>query len=113
MAYIEDQLVAVLDRLTRIEAKINRALGLALGDARRDNVMSKALDTLAKEVEEQGGAVDSAVTLISGLAEQIRAAGGDEAKLEKLADDLEKSQQKLAQAVAANSGGEPFEPSQQ
>ena len=112
MAYIEDQLVAVLDRLASIEAKMNRALGMALGDARRDNTMSKALDTLTKEVEEQGGAVESAVTLIAGLAEQIRNAGGDEAKLEKLASDLEKSQQKLAEAVAANSG-EPFEPSQQ
>jgi hypothetical protein len=107
MAYIEDQLTATLDRLARIETKLNRVLGLSLGDARRDNIMSKALDSLTKEVEEQGSAVDSAITLISGLAEQIRNAGGDEEKLEKLAADLEASQQKLAEAVTANTPHDP------
>ena len=101
-------LSAMLLRLTNIEGKINRLLGMELGDAQRDKTMGKSLTKLTKEVEEQGDVVESAATLIEGLAEQIRDAAGDEEKLEKLAADLDKQQTRLAEAVAANT---PFSPS--
>lgn len=68
----------------------------------QDN-MSDALDRLTTEVAETRSAVDSAVTLISGLAEQIRDLKDDPAALEALADDLDAQQADIAAAVAANS----------
>jgi hypothetical protein len=114
MAYIETRLEAleagqatILGALQSIEGKINRALGMALGDAQRDIVMAKSLERITKEVEEQGDVVQSAATLIEGLAQQIRDAAGDEDKLNQLADKLDAQQQQLAQAVAANTPHTP------
>lgn len=64
--------------------------------------MSAALDRLTLEVSENASAVDSAITLITNLAEQIRDALGDEDALNALADDLDAKSQALASAVAAN-----------
>lgn len=107
MAYIEDILLAMQDRLASIETKLNRALGMALGDARRDKEMAKGLENLRKEVAESGDVVESAAAMIAGLAEQIRNAAGDEEALEQLASDLEAQQQKLAKAVAENTPHNP------
>jgi uncharacterized protein YidB (DUF937 family) len=107
MAYIEDILLTMQDRLESIETKLNRALGMALGDARRDKAMATSLETLKKEVAESGDATESAVTLIAGLAEQIRNAVGDDEALEQLAADLEAQQQKLAKAVTENTPHNP------
>jgi hypothetical protein len=101
------RLDALLAGQTRIEGKINRALGMALGDAQRDRVMGKSLERLGREVEEQGDVVQSAATLIEGLAQQIRDANGDEDKLNQLADKLDAQQQQLAQAIAANTPHDP------
>jgi len=82
----------------------------ALHDAKRDKVMSKSLDKLTKEVEENSDVVESAAVMIEGLAQQIRDASGDEEKLEQLAADLDTQQARLAEAVAKNT---PFTPSGQ
>ena len=64
--------------------------------------MSAALDKLTSEVTEMSTAVDSAVTLIGGLADQIRELRDDPAKLDALADELDRKQTAIAEAVAAN-----------
>ncbi len=62
------------------------------------------LDALTAEVAETKGTVDSAVTLIEGLRQQIIDAGTDPAKLAQLVADLDAAQQKLANAISANPG---------
>jgi septal ring factor EnvC (AmiA/AmiB activator) len=64
--------------------------------------MSAALDRLTTEVSETATVVDSAIALISGLADQIRALQTDPAALAALADALDAKQAELAAAVAAN-----------
>lgn len=64
--------------------------------------MSAALDKLRQEVAENTAAVASAEQLISGLAQQLRDAIGDEAALQALADELDANSNRLAAAVASN-----------
>lgn len=71
--------------------------------------MSAALDKLTAEVAEMSSAVDSALSLIAGLAQQIRDLKDDPAKLEALAAELDAKQQEIASAVAANTPAGPTE----
>ncbi len=64
--------------------------------------MSKELNRLTKEVAETNTAVDSVMTLVEGLAQQIRDNADDPTALDKLADDLDKAQTKIAEAVQKN-----------
>ena len=69
---------------------------------RKIDTMSAELDRLTTEVAETKTAIDSALTLIAGLADQIRALKDDPAKLAALADELDAKQAEIAAAVAAN-----------
>jgi uncharacterized coiled-coil protein SlyX len=60
---------------------------------------------LEAEVARDEQVNSSAATLIASLAEEIRAGAGDQARMLALADRLEASQQSLAAAVEANTGG--------
>lgn len=64
--------------------------------------MSAELDRLTSEVQQSRDATDSAITLISGLADQIRALQNDPAALAALADSLDADQTRIAEAVTAN-----------
>lgn len=66
--------------------------------------MAGELARLQTEVAEMAGAVDSAIALIGGLAQQIRdlVAAGDPAALTALADELDSKANLLAAAVVAN-----------
>lgn len=101
------QLVVVVHRLDR---KLNTVVGMERASAEREIDMSKELDDLAVEVEETNTVMDSAVTLIGGLADQIRALANDPAALKKLAADLDGKSKELADAVAANTPATPEEP---
>lgn len=70
--------------------------------AKRIDTMSAALDRLTAEVAETKDAVDSAVTLIAGLAQQIRDNATDPAALNALADQLDADQAEIAAAVTEN-----------
>ncbi len=65
--------------------------------------MSQALNDLTAQVTATVGIEQSAVALIQGLADQIKAAGTDPAALEALQANLKTSADALAAAVAANS----------
>lgn len=69
--------------------------------------MSAELDRISAEVTEMSDAVDSAVTLLGRLADLIRNNAGDPAALKKIADDLDSSGTKLAEAVVANTPADP------
>ena len=62
----------------------------------------EALDALKEKVEANGEVSQSAVTLIQGLAQQIRDAADDPAELEALANQLDAQSKSLGEAVAAN-----------
>lgn len=71
--------------------------------------MSAALDKLTTEVAETKTVAQSAVTLIRGLAQQIRDAVDDPAKLEALANELDAAQNELSTAISENTPAEPTE----
>jgi len=78
-----------------------------------------ALDPLTAEVTETVGVIQSAITLINGIAGRIQDAvdaalaanpGVDLAALETLRTDLDASSSALAAAVAANTPADPQPP---
>jgi ABC-type transporter Mla subunit MlaD len=85
-------LCCVVERLGAIERKLE--------------TMSAALDRLTNEVAETKTAVDSVLTLVDGLADQIRALKDDPAKLAALADELDANQADIAAKVLQNTPSE-------
>ena len=67
-----------------------------------DKEMSEALDNLTAAVSETNGKIDSAITLINGLADQIEALKEDPVALQALADEVRAKGNELGQAVAEN-----------
>lgn len=72
--------------------------------------MSVAFDRLIDEVTETRTAVDSILVFAAGIAEQLREAAGDEAKVNDLANQLDTMQADIAAAVTANTPEEPEVP---
>lgn len=83
------------EQLDRIESALAQL-------TQRSIAMSAELDTLTAEVTENTTVVDSAIVLIGGLADQIRALSTDPAALLALANTLDSKTNELAAAVAAN-----------
>ncbi len=69
--------------------------------------MDKELEVLEKEVAENSDVIASAVTLLAGLAAQIRQMKADPARLVALAAALDAQSKALADAVVANTPAEP------
>lgn len=82
-------------------------LALQICSNKRIIRMSEALDRIKQEVAENRTVVDSAITLISGLAQQIRDAIDDPEELNALADQLDAQQADLGAAVTANTSEAP------
>lgn len=61
-----------------------------------------SLQALEAQVAATKGVMESAVTLIQGLRQQIIDAGTDQAKLDAIVADLDAADDALANAVAAN-----------
>lgn len=84
-------------------ARIERLLEIILRVIKRGQAMAQAdIDALKTKVERNTTVSQSAVTLIGGLAQQIRDLADDPEQLRALADQLEASTTPLADAVAAN-----------
>ncbi|HXI77937.1 MAG TPA: hypothetical protein VNH21_12415 [Steroidobacteraceae bacterium] len=64
--------------------------------------MSAQMDALTAQVAASRTVIDSAVTLINGIADRIAAAGVDPAALDALTTDLKAETDSLSTAVAAN-----------
>lgn len=69
--------------------------------------MAGELERLTAEVAENTEVIASAVTLIEGLAEEIRNNAANPAKLNELADKLDAQSNALAAAVTANTPTPP------
>lgn len=65
------------------------------------------IQDLKTQVEKNTAIEESAVTLIQGLAAQIKAAQNDPAAIQALADELTKSAADLAGAITANTPAAP------
>jgi hypothetical protein len=85
-----DEIIFRLRRLDRLE---------------REVIMD--LTDLQNAVSANTDVVNSAVTLIGGLADQIEAAAGDPAAVAQLAQNLRTNNDALAAAVAANTPAAP------
>lgn len=68
----------------------------------RLKAMSKELDDLTAQVTANSVLLDSATTLINGIADRITAAGVDPAKLSALTAELKAKDDALAAAITAN-----------
>lgn len=94
--------------------KIQQAMEVQLALSRR--ILHKVgktmatLDRLTQEVAETSTAIDSALALITGLAEQIRQLEPTQEALDSFADELDAKQQEIAAAVAANTPAPPAGP---
>ena len=97
----------IIHHINRLEQKITqlsaRISELTVG------VEVMALDTSALEAEisENTDVVASASSLMTTLAEEIRATAGDPAKVAELANRLDQNNQALATAVATNTPAQP------
>lgn len=65
-------------------------------------IMSDQLDQLTAQVQKNNDLLDSATTLINGIADRITAAGTDPAKLTALTTELKAKDDVLSAAVLAN-----------
>lgn len=94
------QLDGILQQLTVLER-------LARQQLIQERRMSKEMDDLTAQVEQNRTVTQSAITLIQGIKARLDAAGTDPAKLQALRDDLASQDQALADAVTTNTPAEP------
>lgn len=94
------QLARVIRDISRLQHKLNYIIiGIEF--------MSVELDSLTAQVRANSDLLDSAVTLINGIADRIAAAGVDPAKLQALTAELKAKDDVLATAVTANTPAPP------
>lgn len=98
----DERLIEIWDRLRRQERLLYRLMFYTLRILKGEQLMSQELDDLTAQVHGNTDAIDSATTLINGIADRIKAAGTDPAKLKALTDELKQKDSELAQAGAAN-----------
>jgi hypothetical protein len=90
------------EQLNRIEKKLNTLI-------KQEAAQMATLEDLTTEVQQNGDAVASAVTLLNGLTQQLQDAisANDPAAIQALADSLSANTQSLADAVIANTPAAP------
>jgi len=86
-------------RLIRIERALGNIARIANQDLELDKMAQADIDRLKASVAQNTSAVESAKTLIAGLAQQIRDAMDDPVELKALADQIDAATAGLAQAV--------------
>lgn len=92
---IYKKLNKVQKRLSQIEQNLSLLLNL-------EENMTVELEALTAEVAETRGVMDSAVVLLQGLSDYIKAHANDPAALMALTADLDAKSNELAQAVVNN-----------
>jgi cephalosporin hydroxylase len=85
-----------------VTGKLDAILGLLQTIVTKEDAMSAELDRLTAQVAATTTIEQSAITLIQGIAQQLRDAATDPAKITALADSLHTSADALAAAVTAN-----------
>lgn len=99
--------VSMLSAITRIDKAVAQiAITVNAIKAEEDQIMT-AVDDIQADVTAEDTVIDGAVTLLKGLADALKAAGTDPAKLAALHTDITTKTQALADAVAANTPAAP------
>lgn len=86
--------------------QIAEILGIVRSLSRGLRMAQSDIDALRNEVAESRTIMQSAKTLIEGLAERLGAAADDPAEIRAIAAELSDSTDELAEAVAANTVAE-------
>lgn len=99
-------------KIDRIELRINQLTSLVLSILTGDQIAMSKLDDLKADVAAETSVVNSAVTLLGGIAARIDAAvaaarAGDDDALSALSTEVKAETQALADAVAANTVAPP------
>ena len=68
--------------------------------------MQANIDRLRQAVEQQNTVVESVKTMLTTMAEQLRAAADDPEEIRRLAEQVEQNNQALADAAVANTDSE-------
>jgi len=89
----------LLELISQVGNNYEHKLDLILKEIKR---MSIEMDALTAQVKANSDAVDSAVTLINGIADRITAAGVDPVALSALTTELKAKDEALSTAVVAN-----------
>lgn len=84
------------------DSRLDEILSTVRAIDTRSRHMATDLSQLTTEVQQATDAQQSAITLITGLAQAVRDAATDPAALAALADQLDSSSTALADAVSAN-----------
>jgi antirestriction protein ArdC len=90
--------------LTRQLGRIEQALNVII---EKGSKMALDFARLETEVSENSSVIQSAILLLQQVADAIRDAAADQAKVVALADSLDAQSNALAVAVAANTPGTP------
>jgi len=99
--------------LQEINSKLDRLLHLERWALIMEGNLAADLSAVREAVAANGVVIDSAVTLINGIAARIQAvidAGGTPADFQAIADELVAKDAELAAAVAANTPASPAPP---
>lgn len=101
------QLDRIESKVDRLEQRVNQVAQLALSILTGDQIMASKLEDLTADVSAETTVVNSAITLLGGIAARIDAAvaaarAGDDAALTALSGEVRSETQALAAAVAAN-----------
>lgn len=94
-------------KLNRIDLQNQQQTALLNSLSLGAQIMSAEMDTLSTQVTQTDTVIDSAVTLLNGIAGQIQDAAGDRTKSLALAAELKTKSDALAAAVAANTPSQP------
>jgi uncharacterized protein (DUF3084 family) len=87
-------------RLRRIEEMLRQVLTQQQQLMEQGDAVMENLTHLEQSVHTTSGVVESAYTLIQGIAQQMRDNAGNQEAIEALADELDQKAAKLAQAVS-------------
>jgi energy-converting hydrogenase A subunit M len=108
LAALMDDIANRLARIDRRQAALERAVNVnTVNDIITREALMADFTALHAEVESNGDAVDSAVTLLNTLSAQLVDAADDPDEIRAIADQLASNSTRLADAVVANTPAAP------
>lgn len=107
MPDVKTQFDQIMERLTRVEQKIDNVTALQRATLSEGFLMASNLDTVIAKVTQLETTNDSAITLLGQLAQMIRDNSTDQTALLALADRIDADKNKMADAIVANTPGGP------
>jgi hypothetical protein len=84
------------------EKKLDEVLRLLHQIIGKEGQIMASLDDVITDIEQQDTVIDGVTALINQLREDIKAAAGDQAKIDKIFASVEGQKAKLAAALVAN-----------